>query len=200
MVNDRDVEEENDHYEIELRGIDFKLFDEDEKGVGREGSSEFPYLLMLIKLWPGDCKTQMERIDLNLNEDNGKATGTGNRQYQKVHRFLSNKFWKNIGCLVSAPTFGLRGSMMCEKEEETKISGEKRKKCSIKTNADLYEVCLSCIIYFILFYFMNIHKLFTPAIFVVYLPVEERSLESIGQKYLSQKWTRQHINDGGKSF
>ena len=31
-------------------GVQFYFSDVDEKGVGREGSSEFPYLLMLIQL------------------------------------------------------------------------------------------------------------------------------------------------------
>ena len=40
MVDDHSIEEATDHYEIGLRGFDFNLFDEDEKGVGREESSE----------------------------------------------------------------------------------------------------------------------------------------------------------------
>ena len=52
MVNDYVAEKTTDHEGIGLRGFDFNIFDEDEKGVEREGSSEFPYLLMLIKLWP----------------------------------------------------------------------------------------------------------------------------------------------------
>ena len=55
MVGDHFVEEATDHGEIGLRGFKFNLFDKDEKGVGREGSSEFIYLLMLIKIWPEDC-------------------------------------------------------------------------------------------------------------------------------------------------
>ena len=54
VVDDHVVEEPTDYDEIGLRGFDFNFFDEDKKGVGREGSSDFPYLLMLIKLWLGD--------------------------------------------------------------------------------------------------------------------------------------------------
>ena len=43
---------------IGLRGFDFNVFDEDEEGVVREGSSEFPHVLMLIKIWPGDWISQ----------------------------------------------------------------------------------------------------------------------------------------------
>ena len=48
------IEEPTDHNEIGQWGLDFNLFNEKEKGVGRERSSEFPYLLMLINLRHGD--------------------------------------------------------------------------------------------------------------------------------------------------
>ena len=54
MVDDHVVEEPTDHEEIGIRGFDFNVFEKDEEGVVREGSSEFIYLLMLFKLWPED--------------------------------------------------------------------------------------------------------------------------------------------------
>ena len=50
-------------------------------------------------------------------EENGKVLNKGNVRYRKVCRFSSNELWKNIGCLVSAHTFGLGGSRLWEKEE-----------------------------------------------------------------------------------
>ena len=111
-VDDHAVEEPSDHEEIGLRGFDFNFFDEDEEGVVREGSIDFPYLIMLSKLWPGNCKTQLKRVNQKVDEDNGKALVKGNGWYRKVCRFSSNKFWKNIGCLVSDPTFGIGGSRL----------------------------------------------------------------------------------------
>ena len=49
-------------------------------------------------------------------EDNEKTLNKGNIMYRKVCQFSRNGFWKNIGCLVSAPTFGLGGSRLWEKE------------------------------------------------------------------------------------
>ena len=46
VVDDHVVEEATDHDEIGIWGFDFNCFGKDEKGVGREGSSEFPSLLM----------------------------------------------------------------------------------------------------------------------------------------------------------
>ena len=115
MIDNHVVEEETDHDEIGLRGSDFILFDKYEKGVGREGSSEFPYLLILFKLNNGDCKTQLKRMTLKADDDNGKSMGIGNGRYRKVCRFSSNEFCKNIGCLVSAPTFGIGGPRLRKK-------------------------------------------------------------------------------------
>ena len=70
---------------------------------------------MLIKLWPWNWKTMLKRINQNMDKENGKTFGKGNVKYQKVCRFPSNEFWKNIGCLVSAPTFSLGGSRLWEK-------------------------------------------------------------------------------------
>ena len=46
------VEEPPDHEKIGLRVFYFNAFYQYEEGVVREGSSEFPYLLILIKLCP----------------------------------------------------------------------------------------------------------------------------------------------------
>ena len=69
----------------------------------------------LINLWPGDWKNKLERMNIKVDEDNGKSVGMVNVRARKFWRFSSNEFWKNIDCLVSAPTFGLGGSRMWEK-------------------------------------------------------------------------------------
>ena len=70
---------------------------------------------MLMKLWPGDQNNQLERMNMKVYEDNVKATGMVNGWYQKVCRFTSNEFCKNIGCIVSARIFGIGGSSLWEK-------------------------------------------------------------------------------------
>ena len=93
-------------------GVGFNLFDEEKKGVGIEGSSELPYVLILVKLWHGYWKTQLKIINKKLDEDNEKLLGIWNGRYRNVCRFSRNAFLNNIGCLVSDPNFGLAGSMM----------------------------------------------------------------------------------------
>ena len=60
-------EDPTNNEEIVLRGFDFNLFDKDEKGVGREGYSEFPYLLMLINLCTWNWMTQLKRMNQKVN-------------------------------------------------------------------------------------------------------------------------------------
>ena len=67
VVEDNVVEEATDHNEIGLQGFDFILFNRDEKGVGKEGSSEFPYVLMLSKIFPGDSKTQLNSTNQKVD-------------------------------------------------------------------------------------------------------------------------------------
>ena len=64
MVENHVIEEKTDHDEMGLQGFDLNFFDKDEKGVGREVSIEFPYLLMFIKIWPGDLRTQFKNNNL----------------------------------------------------------------------------------------------------------------------------------------
>ena len=123
------VEEPCDHKDIGLRGFDFNIFNEDEEGVVREGCSK-TFLKMLIKLWPGYWIDPLKRMNQRVDEENGKQLNKGNVWYRKVRRFSSCEFWKNIGCLVPAPTFGLGGLRLWEKEEEQKLSGKKRKRRS----------------------------------------------------------------------
>ena len=83
----------------------------------------------------------MKRTNRKVYEENGKALNKSNIRYRKFSRFSINYFWKNIGCLVSAPTFSLGGSRLLEKEEGLKLIRKKRKRRSIQAKVDFYEVC-----------------------------------------------------------
>ena len=67
---------------------------------------------MLMMISPGDWKNQFEMMNMKVDEENGKAVGMVNGRSWKIWQFSSNAFWNSIGCLVSAPTFGLGGSRM----------------------------------------------------------------------------------------
>ena len=140
VVGDHLVKEPSDHEDIRLRGFDFNISDKDEEGVVREGCSDL-YFLMLIKIWLRDWISQLKSMNQKFDEENGKALNKGNVRYRKVRCFSGNEFWKNIGCLVSAPTFGIGGSRLREKEEDLKLSGKNMKRRSIWVKVDFYEVC-----------------------------------------------------------
>ena len=70
---------------------------------------------MLMKICTGYWNNQLERMDMKVEEDNGISAGMVNGRAWKVRQFSSNEFWKKIGCLISAPNFGLAGSRMWEK-------------------------------------------------------------------------------------
>ena len=91
------------------------MFHKDKEGVVIEVLSKYTYLLMLMNLWHGYWKNQWDSMNMKLYEDNCKAAGMANGKNQKFWRLSSNKFWNNIGCLVSAPTFGLGESRPWEK-------------------------------------------------------------------------------------
>ena len=46
---------------------------------------------------------------MNLDEYNGKAVVMVNEWAQNIFRVSINEFCKNIGCIVSSPTFGIGG-------------------------------------------------------------------------------------------
>ena len=104
-------------------------------------------------------------------QDNGK--------FRKLWRFSRNELWKNIGCLLSEPIFCLGGLRLWEKDP--KISGNKRKRYSIRSKVGFYEVCafLFQIIYYY-YYFCN-NTSFPSSRFVAYITLGERSLEGIKQ-------------------
>ena len=82
--------EGNGHDEIGLRGFDLNLFGEYEETFGGEGLSEYPYLLILMDLWPGDWNNQLKRINIKVDEDDGKSVGMVNGRYRKFWRFSIN--------------------------------------------------------------------------------------------------------------
>ena len=81
-------------------GFYFNLFGKDKEGLIRDRLSEYSYLLLLMNIWPRDWKNKLKRTNMKVDKENGKAAGMVNGRYQKFRWFSSNKFWKNIGCLI----------------------------------------------------------------------------------------------------
>ena len=77
-----------------------------------------------MKLLPGDWEDQLDRMNTKVDEDNVRGGTQDNRIFWKLLGFSRNESLKNIGCLISAHIFGIRGSRLWEKYP--KISGKKR--------------------------------------------------------------------------
>ena len=115
-----------------------------------------------------------------VDEDNGRGGNQENGRFRKLRRLSRNELWKNIGCLLSAPIFGLWGSRMWEKHPN--ISGKKRKSYSIRLKVYLYEVCASLfqIIYYCYYFYTNTY--FTSVRFLASLTLGElRFITSTGR-------------------
>ena len=113
-----------------------------------------------------------------------------NGQAWKVLWFSSNGFWKNIGCLISNPAFGLGESRIWEKEYVQRIIGNNENRHPIRVKVDLYEVCLYYTIYCLLLFYDYANTLFF-ARFVASLTPGERSSGIIGHK--DSGWERTRI-------
>ena len=61
----------------------------------------------IIQLWPGDGLSQMEKIYEAVCLKNCVTTNEGGKQL--VHPFKRQNFWKCIGCILSAVTYGKKG-------------------------------------------------------------------------------------------
>ena len=56
------VEERVEHEELGPRGFDFNLFNEEREGCVGYDVKELPYLLMIMKLWPGYWEDQLNHM------------------------------------------------------------------------------------------------------------------------------------------
>ena len=56
----------------------------------------YTYLLMLMNLLTGYWKNHLESMNMKVDEENGKAAGIVNGQYQKVRSFQAMNFGRTL--------------------------------------------------------------------------------------------------------
>ena len=112
VIDDHVVEQGVDHKELCLRSFDFNLSHEEREGCIGYDVKELPHLLILMKLWPGYWEQQLDRMKKKVDENNGREGTQENGRFQNLRQISRNEFWNNIWCLLSAPTFGLGGSIL----------------------------------------------------------------------------------------
>ena len=155
---------------------------------------ELSYFLMVLKLWTGDWKDQIDQMNQKVNEDNGRGGTQENGRFRKLRRFSRKKIWKNTDCFMSAPTFGLGGLRLWEKD--LKIRGKNRKRSLIQSKVYLYEVCASLFQFIYYHYYFYTNTYFLSVRFVASITLGERILGSIGQEALSWRETRRKMIGG----
>ena len=106
-VKEHIIEDKEDYKEIRLHGFDYSLFEEKKGGGKREGLDGLPYLKHLIKLWPGNWEKQMEKMNEAVCMKN--RVTLNRRGKRRVKIFTSQEFWKCIGCILLAVTYGKKG-------------------------------------------------------------------------------------------
>ena len=109
-VKDRIIDEKQQYEAIGLRGFYYKLFEEEEAGGNRERLEGCPYLEHLIQLWPVDWVKQMLKMNEVVGMNNRLTMGGGGKRI--VCPFRGQKFWKCIGCVLSAVTYGKKGKIL----------------------------------------------------------------------------------------
>ena len=61
-VKNHIIDEKEDYKDIEIRGFDYKSFEEEEGGGTRKGLYGYPYLKHIIQFWPGNWVKQTEKL------------------------------------------------------------------------------------------------------------------------------------------
>ena len=135
-------------------------------------------------------------MNKKVDEENGRGGTQDNGRFRKLQWFSRNQLWKNIGCILSAPNFGLGGLRLWERDPN--IIVKKKKRYLIQLKVDLYEVCASLFRILSYYYYFYTDTSFNSARCVAFITLWERSLGSIGQDNLSRSYTRRKISGGGK--
>ena len=152
-VKDHIIEEKKDYKNIGLHVFDYSLFEEKKGGGKRKGLDGYTYLKHLIRLWPGDWEKQKEKMNEAVSMKNHVTlNGGGKRQ---VKKFIRKEFWKCIGCILSAVTYGKKGrNLWCEVSKGVGKYDNQTLRRDVCGTTDLHKVCCALIrhLFFYAFY------------------------------------------------
>jgi hypothetical protein len=101
---------------IGLVGFDFpELFKPETAGH----AYNFPYLLLLQKMWPGDWRQQLRQLNLKIEATNAAERGKG----KKINGVSEQEWWVFIGIIISAGPQGKGGNKLWEKPSHHREAG-----------------------------------------------------------------------------
>ena len=141
-VKDNIIEKKEEHKALGLRGFDYKLFGEEEGGGVREVLDGYLHLKHIIQLWPGDWVNQMENLNEMVGINHCLLIPGGKKLLRLVRTFRSQEFWKYIGCIPQAVTYGMKRHKLWRELPRTVGKNPQNKLHRyIHENTNLYQVC-----------------------------------------------------------
>ena len=100
--------------------VGVKNFDFNQKTVVRpnHGQSQINLLHLLIHLWPGDWREQLEQLNKRIQDHHQmKVSNTRFGRVKKIHDISEREFWKFWGVLLAARIEGKQGGQLWQKQE-----------------------------------------------------------------------------------
>ena len=102
--------------EIGIKGFDFA----DKVVIDERGkTSRINFHELLIHLWPGDWKEQLEFINSMIEEKQQLAEGDSRSSVKKVSRVSEQEFWKFFGLMLAGRLEGRMGTLWDTPNKET---------------------------------------------------------------------------------
>ena len=86
------VEDGVEHEELGLHGFDFDASDEEREECVGDDVKELPYIIIFMKLWPGDWEEQLNQLNKKLDEENERGGTQENGRFRNLRPFSRNEF------------------------------------------------------------------------------------------------------------
>ena len=139
-MKDHIIDEKEDYKDIGLHGFYYKSFEEEESGGTREGLDGYPYLKHLVQLWLVDWVRHIEKMNEVVFIKNCSTSNGGGKR--PVKPFKRQEFWKCIGCILSAVTYGKKGRKLWSEVPKCfgKYENPKLRR-DFRGTTDIYKVC-----------------------------------------------------------
>jgi hypothetical protein len=93
--------------QIGIRGFDFSRKPTEEGGDSRKMRNNF--LELIIHMWPGNWKEQLDYVNLRIEELQVKLQASGDKKVLKI--ISENEFWRFFGLLLAARLEGRTGTL-----------------------------------------------------------------------------------------
>ena len=120
---------DDDYETIGVQGFNFNLFRNENVDLSDSTSESYSYLRLLMHLYPGDWKDDLDRLNEAARETN-------------VRILTRSEFWAFIGVYLSAAKHGVGGEKLFEKRVQVKRKGsDESRQTNKRTTKDPVDIC-----------------------------------------------------------